>query len=1171
MSDASVPVPLLKDIKVREEILEGNYHPAINLVFIDKPDESTPRFLTDSVEFFKRTAVTDGLKELIVKVFMSLLNVRELVVGGRRYTRSSKFFIIPSLFGGGKSHALATLYHVIKVVSTSRTPEEVYEKLAVLDRDVAELVKNRWRELVEVKPKAVVVHGGYSEYAPAPQDGLPIKTLWGYVADRLGEYQRIAIYDREVTAPPMEVLEKVLSGKGAVILVDELVIYYTRMGDKVEVVNSFIQMLAELLGQKEVPSVAVVMSIPYSHERKVMELAYSKLFPATEVRRLLDRVKPEVVVVTSPEDLALIIRRRVFDEDPVKLEKLGRALAERIAESVPAPSPKRVVEKLREELPRTYPVHPETINMLKMLHHYLAGYLQLTRSPLSIISDAVRAVRYGCFNWMKFEPYLLMPFHIPVFDESVLARHLKSEDKYSMELIRLKQILRSVVFEKHIPISEKCSAEVPLLKYLDDKSYTDVATAISVYVWLRTVAGLGLLENKDAYPTKEQILYAIIDLPVASDKQWYDIDSTLLYLKNRVPFLTEYEGRWLFKWTPPLNELVKRYAMDVTDKEVEDKLIDVLQKFEESKKKVEPQILRSVKLYFNEIKEEGSIPSIIVFTHPVQDEEIVNQISYTNTIVLTPDTSAKVPDDVVADLRALGIEVTDTTTAWDALKVVTKHLIACQDKLTGKELEKEYSEEIKYERDYITILKNRLTDLASNYSRIMRILMNRVYSVAKVKRENTLLLVTIKGGIAREGGIIKPVEDALIEKALLVRSFDESWIKNIASSYLGIDVESPNGISLLNVWNYLLTSASADVPVLDLNTFVENSLLPVKSLEYAVRIGNTIYWKKVYESRDEAVEAIKRHQHDTLSDKTFSDLVKAVADSIKEGRDVILIHYRHVVDEWIRNTVAGLKLEVAMLTDGAKNYPLDNLLSVPGYRELIRKLVCYREKLLVKVDVKTPDAVDHGSTFEVEVSLQSDVVKKAKVRVTVSGAQVIGDLIKTVEIPYKEALKLVHNSSSREIAVYVEAVDEQSNVLGRYEKQIKVRIPLEKGFEEREVTVDEARKLLEASGLVAVKSIEVESTTEFYRLLKLFEEVGGGITVTARLDKVRVLTDKDLTIDEAESIVRLIGELRSKMRVESLKISVKVPSDKEGNVATVLSRVPEDAKDVKIVAVVKVG
>ncbi|MEM3964279.1 MAG: DUF499 domain-containing protein [Thermofilaceae archaeon] len=1170
MSDTSVPVPLLKDIKVREEVLEGNYHPAINLVFIDKPEESTPKFLTDSVEFFKRTAVTDGLKELIVKVFMSLLNVRELVVGGRRYTRSSKFFVIPSLFGGGKSHALATLYHVIKVVSTSRTPEEAYEKLAVLDRDVAELVKSRWRELVEVKPKVVVVHGGYSGYAPAPQDGLPIKTLWGYVADRLGEYQRIATYDREVSAPPMEVLERVLSGKGAVVLVDELVVYYTRFGDKVEVVNSFIQMLAELLGQKEVPSVAVVMSLPYSREREVVEVAYSKLFPATEVKRLLDRAKPEVVIVTSPEDLALIIRRRVFDEDPAKLEKLGENLAERIAESVPAVS-RGVVERLKRELPKTYPVHPETIETLKVVHHYLAGYLQLTRSPLSIISDAVRAVRYGCFDWMKFEPYLLMPYHIPVFDESVLVRYLASEDRHSVELTRLKRVLRDAVFKEHTPVSEKCSVKVKPLEYLDDESYAGVATAVSVYIWLRTAAGLGLLENRDAYPTKEQILYAIIDLPVASNRQWWDIDSTLLYLKSRVPFLTEYEGRWLFKWTPPLNELVKRYAMDVTDKEVEDKLIDVIQKAEEAKKKVEPQILRTAKLYFNEIKVEGSDPSIIVFTHPVQDEEIVNQIKYTNTIVLVPDTSTKILDDVVANLRALGIEVTDTTTAWEALKLVTKYLVTCQDKVGRKELEREYSKEIEYEKDYITILTKRLADLESNYSRIVRTLLNRVYSTAKVKRRNTLLSVPIKKGIAREEGIIKAVEDALIENTLLVKSFDESWIKNVATSYLGIDVESPNGISLLRVWDYLLTSTSADVPVLDVNIFVENALLPVKSLEYAVKIGDAVYWKEVYRSRDAAVEAFRKHQRDSLSDEAFSDLVKTVAKNIKEGIDATLVHYRHVVDDWIKRTAESSKLEVVVLTNGVSDYLLDNVVSDPGYRELVKKLACYREKQTVRAEVRAPETVDYGSTFEVEISLQSDIIKKAEVKVAVVGAQAVGDLVKIVEIPYSEAVKLVHDSSSRQVTVYVDVVDEKGNVVGRYEKQIKVRIPLEKGFEEREVTVDGARELLEARRLVAVKSIEVESTTEFYRLLKLFEEVGGGITVTARLDKVRVLTDKDLTVDEAESIVRLIGELRSKMRVDSLKISVKVPSDKEGDVAAVLSRVPEDAKGVKIVAVVKVG
>ncbi|MEM4819327.1 MAG: DUF499 domain-containing protein, partial [Nanopusillaceae archaeon] len=1141
----STPPPL-KSIKVREEVLKGDYQPAIDLALIDKPDEKTPKFLTDPVEFFKRTAVTDGLRDLVVKVLMSLLNIRELTIGNRRYLRSSKLFVLPSLFGGGKSHALATVYHVVKVIASSRTPEEAYSKLITLDRDVAELVKTKWSELVKVKPKVIIVDGRFREYAPAPPDKQPIKTIWGYIAEKLGEYQLVSTYDTEVTPPPEDVLERVLSGKGAVVLIDELVVYCTRFGEKVEAVHSFVQMLAELLGQKEVPSVAVVLTLPYSVEKQAVESAYSKTLPGSIIARLLERTKPETIIVTAPEDLAMVIRRRVFDEDPAQLEELGKALAERIVASVPAEASRSIVDELRDELPRTYPVHPETIRTLRDVHHYLAGYVQLTRTPLFIISEAVRAVNYGCFDWMGFDPYLLMPYHIPVFDENVPIKYSASEERYATELMRLKNILRSVVFKEHTPVSENCSVKLQLADHLDNKQYVNVATAISVYIWLRTLAGLGLLDNLDVYPTKDQILYAIIDLPVANNKLWYDIDTTLLYLKNKIPFLTEHEGRWLFKWTPPLNELVKQYVDSITDKEIEEKLIDLIQGFEKEKGRLEPRVLRTAKLYFNEIKEEdGSNPSIIVFTHPVRDEEIVDQIKYTNTVVLAPNTKAEAPSDVISELKALGIEVSDKTPAWEALKLAVKHLIACQDKITEKDLEKKYKREIEHEKGYMNILRERLTELASIYSRLCILLIKEVYKEAKVKRENTFTTVSIKGGIKKEGGVIKSVEDALIEGGLLAKGFNENWIKNLVSVNLGLDPMSPSGIPMLQVWRYLLTSTTVKVsiPVLDLNMYVESALLPVKNLEYAVKAGNTLYWKRIYGSRSEAVEAFRKQDRkqepwDALSEDDFSNLVKTVARSIREGKDVALVHYSHIVDEWIKRNTETLKHEVLVLTNGEKDYLLDTVLSYPGYKDFVRKLACYREKLTVKPEVKAPETVDHGSSFDIDVSLESEAIKRVKVKVEAEGATLEQAPPETVEVPFRTTLKLKHDSSSREIAVRVIATDEEGNVLGRCEERIKVRAPVEKVFEEKKVTVDEARELLKAQKLVAVKTVEVETTEDFYRLLRLLEELRGGITVTAHLERLRVLTDEDLTVDEAKSVVQLIADLKRTMRVNTLRIAV---------------------------------
>ena len=134
----------------------------------------------------------------------------------------NKLIVLPSLFGGGKSHSLAVLYHLLNIVRSTESPDKARAVIKILDEEIADFIYKYWNELKSIGIKIVVVDCGSSEFAPVPEDGKEVKTLWGYIAQQLGRYSVIARYDKNIT-PPKEALRAVLDDSGAVVLIDEIV------------------------------------------------------------------------------------------------------------------------------------------------------------------------------------------------------------------------------------------------------------------------------------------------------------------------------------------------------------------------------------------------------------------------------------------------------------------------------------------------------------------------------------------------------------------------------------------------------------------------------------------------------------------------------------------------------------------------------------------------------------------------------------------------------------------------------------------------------------------------------------------------------------------------------------------------------------------------------------
>ena len=220
-------------VLVRPDVLDPGYDdklaPEIDEVVLG----TAPIIYSDPVEFFKRTYPTQSIRIILEEIANVL-----------REGSGRKIYPLVSLFGGGKTHTLLTIYHAL------RNPD----KVSLIDPELGE--KYRGLERVDV----IVVNGKTDSLAPSPvtplETGGPyIRTLWGYVAYKLGQYDVVREFDEKLQAPGRDVLRRILGNRRVVILIDEIGEYIkrisaSRMPGKYEYIDQvvlFIDYLAEAI------------------------------------------------------------------------------------------------------------------------------------------------------------------------------------------------------------------------------------------------------------------------------------------------------------------------------------------------------------------------------------------------------------------------------------------------------------------------------------------------------------------------------------------------------------------------------------------------------------------------------------------------------------------------------------------------------------------------------------------------------------------------------------------------------------------------------------------------------------------------------------------------------------------------------------------------------------
>ena len=387
----------------------------------------------DPVEFFRRTYLTEGLRQLLSEATRRLVGTGGVPVVDLQTT-----------FGGGKTHTLIALWHLCSGVRISELPEEVQE--LVRSAGVEALPKVRRAALVGTR-----IPPGQVSVKP---DGTELATLWGELAWQLAGkdgYGLVAEADRTGTSPAGALAELFQASAPCLVLVDEWVAYARQLyatdehlvGGSFEAHVSFAQALTE--AARSTDRALLVVSLPASVSTDASAAAPGSGGSSIELggpggaealrrlRSVIGRVESSWRPASAEEGFE-IVRRRLFRPiDPSALvyrDATAQAFA-RLYQSQAAEFPAECREAAYERrLRAAYPIHPELFERLYEDWSTLERF-QRTRGVLRLMAQVVGALWRG-----GDQSPLILPGTIPLDDAPVaaeLARNLEDSWKPVMD------------------------------------------------------------------------------------------------------------------------------------------------------------------------------------------------------------------------------------------------------------------------------------------------------------------------------------------------------------------------------------------------------------------------------------------------------------------------------------------------------------------------------------------------------------------------------------------------------------------------------------------------------------------------------------------------------------------------------------------------------------------
>ena len=376
------------------DVLESRFSDAefaANLALVDQ-GQGSEEYL-DPAAFFRITYATDGLRRVLTTTIARLAGKGgDPVIG------------LQTNFGGGKTHTMLALHHLAGAVEAGYQPSEL--------SGLAEIFKAAGVETLGRVNRAVFVgtHKGAAE-AMHIEGSREIRTLWGYIAWRLGGWEAfdsIADSEKARTNPGSEKLIPILENAApCLILMDEVVAFARQLrGLEYDAFHAFIQSLTEAAAA--VQGAVVIGSLPESGAEVGDEQGMDAL---RRLEKIFGRVQSAWTPASGIETFE-IVRRRLFqppDEAGEKARDETIRAFRKLYRDNRADFPVEVREAAYEEqMRRAWPLHPEVLRRFSGDWSVLEKF-QRTRGVLKIMANVVYALWSGGSNAPVIMPALL-PF-----------------------------------------------------------------------------------------------------------------------------------------------------------------------------------------------------------------------------------------------------------------------------------------------------------------------------------------------------------------------------------------------------------------------------------------------------------------------------------------------------------------------------------------------------------------------------------------------------------------------------------------------------------------------------------------------------------------------------------------------------------------------------------------
>jgi hypothetical protein len=879
----------------RQEVLEGEIVEAVSLADIYVYNELKGRLselpplkpspLYSSSEFLRRTYFSEPMKQVLIKVFGALAGMSSVYLDekGSSVPVTARVYIIPSHIGGGKTHLLATIYHLAKLFNEGGVPgvlkhlEDREGKLKHALRHALGVAQERYGRI-----QVVAIVGDTRTLAPSPDspleiDGVKIHTPWGLLAHLLGSYKEVQASDANFYAPRVDELRKILHGKSVLILFDEAAEYMelavrldSRHKGYSESYLSFIRNLAEAVS--ETPGAVLVITLPAQYSQGKLVPGIQKPEYVDKINGMLTRVAHEYIPpLEFRKDVVEVFKKRLFeDADSQKAREASDLVARAVKdkanrdETFAASVASRYgdVPSFTARISTYYPFHPALIDILVQIAAS-SPELGLTRYLLAYVGRVVKHI-YDKKQKMSRDPpiSLITTWAIPL--ERIEFRTELLRGMFSQLQSELHRIYEQDV-RRHV---EKLGLQLWGGGLDRQRSPDVVKAALAATVWVYTIPGRGSRGSEvlKLYPSVRELPALVYDPLAMEGVMAADVLNALSELLSSSTYMTEQGNRVFYALVPDIQKFLRDRYLSSTDN---DALVALEQTFASPDsfrpgrkiKKVIPIVTDKIREIEDQLKSElASSQGPILFVYMALSEppsDIDSTILLKNNIVLLkPDYSLN-PRELGLTLTEnfKGIIGSEPPTLREFLKSLLKLYRVITQALSNKDLlRSEFGEE-----NY-RLVEDSLKRMKGDAEKLIVLGIYSALTTAILGKQRlvyTINLRPVEEEVKDLSNLAKHVEETLEKRGVLT-----SWtwldVYNQLSDWKEIwsevDRSIKKPISVASLWDQLLTSEKVKPHLTSFNDFKEALKSAYETNEIAFKSGETIVWLKHPYTREEAAQ-----------------------------------------------------------------------------------------------------------------------------------------------------------------------------------------------------------------------------------------------------------------------------------------------------------------------------